>query len=331
MIRIAVDAMGGDFAPKIAVEGAVSAIKQFSDIEITLYGDEAQIKSLLTDETRINIVHCTDYFRMDEKDLALAIRRRKETSMYMAMVDAREGVVDAFVTAGPTGAVVSGGVLVVKRIKGFSKPALGPIIPQINGDHALLIDCGANPEVKPEHLQQFAEIAAVYCENVMGKKNPRVALLNNGEEEGKGRQLEQDTYKLLKESNLNFIGNMEGKQGITGHTDIIVTDGFTGNIFLKTTEGVAKGIGTTLKEEIKSNLLGKIGGLFLLKNLKRFKKRFDASEVGGSVLFGVRAPVIKAHGSSDSYALMNAIKQARSTVEGRVIDIIKEQINEKSE
>ncbi|HEY8365310.1 MAG TPA: phosphate acyltransferase PlsX [Haloplasmataceae bacterium] len=324
MIKIAVDAMGGDNAPLITVLGAMEAIKRFNDIEIILYGDEKQIKSFLTNDERITIVHCDDYFRMDEKDLAQGVRRRKETSMIKAMQACHDGLCDAIVTAGPTGAVVSGGTLIVQRIPGFHRPALGPTIPQITGDYMILLDCGANVECKPEWLLQFAQIASIYSEKVIGKENPRIGLLNNGEEEKKGRELEITTYELLKNSGLNFVGNIEGKEILMGKCDVLVTDGFSGNIALKTVEGTAKAFGMYLKGELKSSFRGIIGGLIARKNLNSLKEVFNASEVGGAVLFGCNSVVVKAHGSSDPYAFMNAIRQARKTVHEEVIPRIKD-------
>jgi phosphate acyltransferase len=328
MIRIAIDAMGGDHAPQITVLGAMAAVQKYEDIICVLFGDEAQITTYLTNKERIEVVHCTDYFKMDEKDLAFEIRKRKEASMIKAMKACFDKDCDAIVSAGPTAAVVSGGTLVVKRIPGFSRPALGPMIPQINGDTMILLDAGANTESKPEWLLQFAQIASIYCEKVLNKPSPRIGLLNNGEEEKKGREFEVATYELLKNSKLNFVGNIEGKEIISGVCDVLVTDGFTGNIALKTIEGTAKGFGAVLKREIKSNFFGMIGGLLAKKNLNNIKKVFDASEVGGAVLFGCDSVIIKAHGSSDAYALMNAIRQARTTVKGNVIPIIKEVLNE---
>ncbi len=324
MIKIAVDAMGGDDAPKITVEGAIEAVKKFDDIEIVLFGDENQIKPLLTDDRRITIEHCEDYFRMDEKDLAAGVRRRKDASMIKAMQSCADDVSDAIVTAGPTGAVVSGGTLVVKRIPGFARPALGPTIPQADGEYMILLDSGANVDCKPEWLVQFAQIASIYCEKVLGKNNPRIGLLNNGEEEKKGREFENITFGLLKESGLNFVGNIEGKEILMSKCDVLVTDGFTGNIALKTIEGTAKAFGDILKKELMSNFFGKLGAIIAKKNLKNIKKNFNAEEVGGAILFGCNSIVVKAHGSSDSYAFMNAIRQARRTVKENVIPIIKE-------
>jgi len=331
MIKIAVDAMGGDNAPNITVDGAMQAIHKYSDIEIILYGDEKKIKPLLTDETRITIEHCDDYFRMDEKDLAHAVRRRKNTSMIKAMKACHDKLCDAIVTAGPTGAVVSGGTLIVRRIPGFFRPALGPIIPQVNGEYMLLLDCGANVECRPEWLLQFAQIASIYSEKVLGKKNPRIALLNNGEEEKKGRELENLTFDLLKKSELNFIGNIEGKDILIDKCDVLVTDGFTGNIALKTIEGTAKAFGYILKNSLLSSFRGKLGGIIAKKNIKNIKKVFNASEVGGAVLFGCNSVVVKAHGSSDSYAFRNAIRQARQTVKQNVIPQIREILIENKE
>lgn len=323
MIKIAVDAMGGDFAPKEPVLGAMEAVKKYSDLEIVLYGDETKIREYLTDETNITIKHCDEFISMDEKDPAMSIRKKKGASLVVAMKDAREGVVEGVVTAGPTGAVISGGLLVVKRIKGFQRPALGPILPTVSGKNTILLDVGANADCKPEYLLQFAQIGSIYSESVNGVKNPKVALLNIGEEESKGTQLQLDTFKLLQDSNLNFVGNIEGKQILSGDVDVIVTDGYSGNIALKTMEGSLKAISGVLKQELKSSLGGILGAVLASKKLKNMKKRFDPSEVGGAVLFGLQAPVIKAHGSSDSVALLNAIKQARNTVEGNVVGKIK--------
>ena len=328
MIKIAIDAMGGDNAPKINVDGAMQAIQEFNDIEIMLFGDENQIKPLLSDDTRITIVHCDDYFRMDEKDLAQAVRRRKDTSMIKAMQACYDNKCDAIVTAGPTGAVVSGGTLIVKRIPGFYRPALGPVIPQVDGSYMLLLDCGANVECKPEWLLQFAHIASIYSEKVLGKINPRVGLLNNGEEEKKGRELDILTYDLLKASSLNFIGNVEGKEILMNKCDVLVTDGFTGNIALKTIEGTAKGFSVVLKNSLTATFRGKLGAIIARKNLNRIRKVFNANEVGGAVLFGCNSVVVKAHGSSDAYAYKNAIRQARLTVKENVIPIIKDVLNE---
>lgn len=331
MIKIAVDAMGGDNATKITVEGAMEAVKKFSDIEIVLFGDENQIKPLLTDNTRITIEHCDDFFRMDEKDLAHAVRRRKEASMIKAMQACHDQKCDAIVTAGPTGAVVSGGTLIVKRIPGFHRPALGPTIPQVNGGVMLLLDCGANVECRPEWLLQFAQIASIYSEKVLGKANPRIGLLNNGEEEQKGRELEIQTYNLLKNSSLNFVGNIEGKEILMDKCDVLITDGFTGNIALKTIEGTAKAFSIIVKKSLLSTFRGILGSILARKNLKNIKKTFNANEVGGAVLFGCNSVVVKAHGSSDAYAFSNAIRQARKTVSENVIPKIKEVLMESKE
>ena len=330
MIRIAVDAMGGDSAPKITVEGAMKAVKQFDDIEVTLFGDEAAIKEYLTNDERISIVHCTDYFRMDEADIAFQIRKRKETSLVKAMEGCQKGDYDAIVSAGTTAGLVAGGTLVVKRIPGFNRPALGPIIPQTDGGAMVFLDAGANTECKPEWLLQFAQIASIYQEKVAGIENPRVGLLNNGTEDQKGRELEQTTYQLLKDSGLNFVGNIEGKEILSGACDVLVTDGYTGNIALKTIEGVAKAVSVVLKRELKSNVRGMLGGLIAKKNLGNMRQLFDAKRIGGAVLFGCNSVVIKAHGSSDEVAFMNAIRQARKTVQNEVIPTIKSVINKES-
>ena len=307
MIKIAIDAMGGDNAPKITVDGAMQAIQEFNDIEIMLFGDENQIKPLLSDDTRITIVHCDDYYRMDEKDLAQAVRRRKETSMIKAMKACYDNKCEAIVTAGPTGAVVSGGTLIVKRIPGFYRPALGPVIPQVDGSYMLLLDCGANVECKPEWLLQFAHIASIYSEKVLGKINPRVGLLNNGEEEGKGNNLSIQAYELLSgQSGLNFIGNIEGRDLFNSRCDVLVCDGFTGNILLKTLEGMVFFLAAGVKEE-----LGAIPPTFA---------RLDYTQIGGAPLLGVNGISVVCHGSSRRGTVCNGLKIAADSINNKIID-----------
>ncbi|HAX71912.1 MAG TPA: phosphate acyltransferase PlsX [Firmicutes bacterium] len=322
MIKIGLDAMGGDFAPEVAVLGAIEAVKNFNDIEVILYGREEDVKKFMKEShERISIVHCEEVIPMDIKDPALAIRKYKDSSIVRACRDAKNKEVDAVVSAGATGALIAAGTLVVKRLKEVERPALAPVMPTIKkGKFTILCDAGATSEAKPQYLYQNAKIASIYAKEVLHIENPSVGLLNIGTEEGKGTELQKEAFNLIAaDESINFAGNMEGKTMITGDVDIIVADGYSGNIALKSVEGTSKAIFSLLKEELMSSVQGKIGALILKSTFKRIKKRMDASEVGGAILLGVQAPVIKAHGSSDSIALMNAIRQAREAVRNDVV------------
>ena len=320
MIKIGVDAMGGDFAPEITVVGSMQAIKEFKDIEITLFGDEAKIRKYLTNEERIHIVHTEKFIDMGEHDPVAQIRKNRDSSMALALQAAKDGLVDAVVSAGPTQCIIVAAHIIVKKIPSMHRVALCPIIPSLDGNGRLLLDVGANVELRPEHILELALYASKLAKVVLNKENPKVGLVNIGVEEGKGREVDKETYEVLKNSrDINFVGNIEPKEMFMQDVDILVTDGFTGNILLKTIEGTAKVTGIMLKEEIKRNLRGKIGYLFLKSGLKRYKKRLDSSEVGGAMIVGVTTPVVKAHGSSDAYTFKNAIRQVRRIVEGNVI------------
>lgn len=321
MIKIAVDAMGGDFLCDTTVNGAMDAVKEFSDIEITLYGDEAKIKPLLTNKERINVVHTPKFVDMGEHDPVSYIRHNPDASLCMALKAGKDGVADAVVSAGPTQCVIVGAHLIVRKLKQMRRVALCPIIPSTDGRGRLMLDVGANIELRPEHILDLALYASTVSQEILGVKEPRVGLLNIGTEKGKGRPIDNETYDLLSQSeNINFYGNVETKEILTSNCDIFITDGFTGNMVMKTMEGTAKAMGKMLKEEIKSSLGGKIGYLFMRKNLKRFQKRMDSSEIGGAMIVGIPVPVIKAHGSSDAYAFKNAIRQARQMVKTDLIN-----------
>ena len=325
MIKIAVDAMGGDFAPKITVLGAMDAVKQFEDIEITLFGDQDKINDFLIAHPRIKVEQTTQVIDMGEKDPIRAIRNNKDSSMVRAMYSVKEGQTQALVSAGPTQAIIAGAHLVIKRMPLMHRVALAPIIPSTDGRGRILLDVGANIELRSEHLLELALYATITAKEYLGIKNPKVALINIGSEEGKGRELEKETFQLLKNHPMiNFMGNIEGKEVLSTDADIMLTDGYTGNVLMKTVEGTAKAMGSMLKEEIKSSLGGKIGYLFMKKNLKRFSKRLDASEIGGAMIFGIQAPVIKAHGSSSAYAFKNAIAQAHLFVKNDVLNQVNE-------
>lgn len=321
MIKIAVDAMGGDFGLDSTVSGAMEAIKRFKDIEIVLYGDETKIKERLTNNERISIVHTEEVLDMGEKDPVKAIRRlRDKASLCVAMTAAKNKEVDAVVTSGPTQCVVVGSHLLIRRLPQVERIALCPIIPNLDGNPRLLLDVGANVELRPEHISLLASFATVVAKEVLGYKKPKVGLLNIGSEPGKGRPVDKDAYyALAANEKIDFYGNVEANEILNCPTEIIINDGFTGNVCMKTMEGTAKAMAKMLKEEIKSSLGGKIGYLFMRKNLKRFAKRMDSSEIGGAMVLGIGVPVIKAHGNSDGYAFYNAIRQARNMVDKDVI------------
>jgi len=321
MIKIAIDAMGGDNAPVEIVKGCDLALDAYPDIELVLFGNETEIKSLLKHKERVTVVNTTEIISMGEKDPVKAIRNNRDSSMVKALYSAKNGETSAVVSAGPTQALIVGAHLVIKRMEKMHRVALAPIIPSVDQKGRILLDVGANIELRAEHMLELALYATVVSREYLGVDNPSVALMNIGTEEGKGRELEKETFKLLKENpQINFLGNIEGKEILTTEANIVLTDGYTGNVLMKTMEGTAKGMGNMLKEEIKSSLMGKIGYLFMKKNLKRFQKRMDASEIGGAMIFGIKAPVIKAHGSSNAYAFMNAIRQARQFVSNKVVE-----------
>ena len=329
MIKLAIDAMGGDYAPDITVKGAMQAIKEFPDLELVLYGDRERIMPLLTDSTRITVQHAPRQIQMGEKDPITEIRNNRDTSMVTAFEAVKNREVSGVVTAGPTQGAIVAAHLIIRRIKGMKRVALCPNIPTLKEGGAIMLDVGANIEIRPEHIVQYAEFAHIYSQAVRGIENPTCALLNIGTEPGKGCELEKETYQLLSENKLlNFKGNIEPKELLTSDIDIIITDGFTGNIAMKTFEGAAKAFGLALKDEIQKTFAGKLGYLFMRKNLSNFKQRFSADEIGGAAIFGVDGVVIKAHGSSSAYAFKNAIRQARLAVLGDVVNKMKERIQD---
>ncbi|MCR5647424.1 MAG: phosphate acyltransferase PlsX [Acholeplasmatales bacterium] len=321
MIKIGVDANGGDLGVLATVPGAMRAVSMFKDIEIVLYGDENKIKPLLTNNERISIVHTDVTMDMGEHDPVRAVRTMRNSSLDMVMYAAKNKEVDAVVTSGPTQCVIMAAHLIIRRLPCMERVALCPIIPNMDGNPRLLLDVGANVELRPEHIGQFAVFATVAAKEVLGINDPTVGLLNIGSEPGKGREQEKITYDYLNTvKSINFKGNVEPDQLINCPTNIVVTDGFTGNIAIKTLEGTAKGMGQMLKQDIKSSIGGKIGYLFMRKNLKRFSKRMNSKEVGGAMIFGVGAPVVKAHGNSDDYAFSSAIKQVYNMVKSDLIN-----------
>ena len=321
MIRIAVDAMGGDNAPESTVLGAQMAVKKFKDIELTLYGDEQKIRKYLKNEERIKIVHTDSYIDMGEHDPVRQIRTNRKSSLVLSMKSCKEGENDGLITAGPTQAVIVGAHIIIKKIPQMSRVALSPLIPSANGSYKMFLDAGANIELRPEHLEELAIYATVAAKVIFGKENPRVGLLNIGTEPGKGREVDQQTYqRLMDNQQINFIGNVETKEILTADCEILLTDGFTGNMVMKAVEGTAKGSGIILKKCIKSSVLGMIGAFFMRKSLKKYKSALSADDVGGAMLCGVNVPVVKAHGSSDAYAFYCGIKRIRELIESNLIE-----------
>ena len=329
MKKIAVDAMGGDHAPQALVEGVNQAIQEFKDIKVILYGDEAKIKQYLTATERVSIVHTDEKINSDDEPTR-AIRRKKQASMVLAAHAVKNGEADAMLSAGNTGALLAAGYFIVGRIKVIDRPGLMSTLPTLDGKGYDMLDLGANAENTPTHLHQYAIMGAYYAENVRGIKRPRIGLLNNGTEESKGDPLRKETYQLLAaDPSLNFVGNVEARDLMDGVADVVVTDGFTGNAVLKTMEGTALGLFRQLKTVLSSGGLKAKIGAFLLKNdLRGLKKTLDYSDVGGAVLFGLQAPVVKTHGSSDAKAVYSTIRQIRTMLE---TDVIRKSVVELSE
>lgn len=327
-MRVIVDGMGGDNSPSEIVKGCVDAVKEY-DISVLIVGKEELIKNELSKYTfkndSIEILDATDVIT-NEDDPAIAIRRKKQSSMVVGLKALSEGLGDGFISAGSTGALLAGGLFIVKRIPGIERAALTSVYPTSKGI-SLLVDAGANVDCKPEYLKQFSLMGSIYMENVMGKRNPRVGLVNIGTEEGKGNQLAKESYDLLSKANINFIGNVEGRNLPSGDVDVIVADGFVGNIVLKLTEGMAISIFSMLKDSFMKNTMSKIGALLLKPQLKELKRKIDYREYGGAPLLGTKKPIVKAHGSSDAYAFKNGIKQLIHFIDNDVIKIIEDNIN----
>lgn len=309
---VAVDAMGGDLGPEAAVEGAVRAARENPALEIVLAGPEDELGAILARHgasSAVSVRHAPDVIRPDESP-TLAFRRKKESSMVVALNLVKEGAARAFVSAGSTGAVLTGATILLGRRSGIERPALGTLLPNAKKGHTLLVDSGANMDCKPQYLLQFAMLGSEFLQKTRGR-NPRVGLVNVGQEDGKGNALSKEAFALLKESGLNFVGNIEGRDIPSGAVDVAVCDGFTGNVALKLVEGTAKAMTGLLKEELMSGSLSKIGAALSRGAFKRLRARFDYREVGGAPFLGLNHLVIKAHGSSDSLAFKNAILQIK--------------------
>ena len=328
-MRVVIDAFGGDNAPLEIVKGASLASVEYG-CEITLCGNESEINRVISENDlkffgELKIVHTEDVISMHDDPTSL-LKTHKESSMALAFKELSEDRADAFVSAGSTGAVVVGGTLIVKRIKGIKRPALGGMIPSPKGRY-MLMDMGANAECRPEMLEQFGIMASAYLKGVEGISNPKIGLLNIGTEDTKGTELQKEAYELLKNAPINFVGNIESREMPKGECDAVITDGFTGNIALKLIEGTASTLFKLIKQVLYKNIFNKLAALVIKKGLYSLKSMMDSTEVGGAPLLGVRKPVIKAHGNSDAKALKNAIRQAITFTETKVIDAIAENLD----
>lgn len=326
-MRIAIDVMGGDNAPRAIVDGSILALEEYG-VELYLVGLKNEILKYLRVEDqknpKVNIVEASEIINVDEAPVN-AIKHKKDSSLAVGLKLVKDGTCDAFISAGSTGAFLAGSLLKVGRIKGIDRPALSPLIPTLIGN-CMIIDAGANVDCKSRNLQQFAIMGSIYMEKVMGINNPRVGLLNIGAEASKGNELTKESFELIKASGVNFVGNIEARDIISGVCDVCVCDGFAGNVLLKTTEGVAMTLFKLLKNEFMKNLKTKLGAILLKGSLKNIKKRFDYSEVGGAPFLGINGIMIKAHGSSDAKAIMNAVRQAKLLHDNKCIDTIMNEI-----
>ena len=323
-MRIFVDAMGGDFAPQAPVEGAVEALRRYPNIEITLAGDLKQVEPLLKDcddvRGRITLLDAPEVITNHESPV-MGVRTKKNSATVQGMLQLKEKQADGFVSAGSTGAVLAGGMFRLGRIEGVERPALAPLLPNGKG-YFLLIDCGANVDCKPEYLQQFGVMGDAYMKGVMGLEKPRVGLINIGAESEKGNALVKAVYPLMEQAGYHFIGNVEARDITGDQADVLVCDGFSGNLILKFMEGVSGTLMGMIKKELMADTRSKIGALISKPAFKRVKKAMDYTEVGGAPLLGVQGAVVKAHGSSNAHAFSCAIGQCVKMIDGHVVDII---------
>lgn len=331
-MKIIVDGMGGDNAPVEIIKGCINAIKRF-DIKIIIVGNEDHIKKELEsytyDKSKIEILHAEDIITNFD-DPVLAIRRKKNSSMVVGLRALEEGLGDGFLSAGNTGALLTGGLFIIKRIEGVERAALASFYPTRKGI-SIIVDAGANVDSKPKYLEQFGIMGSVYMENILEIENPKVGIVSIGAEEGKGNQLVKESYSLLENAPINFIGNAEARDLPLGEIDVIVADGFVGNVILKVTEGAAHFFLGELKTIFTSNPFSKIAAILLKGGLRNLKKKTDYRQYGGAPLLGTKKPIVKAHGSSDALAIENAIRQLINFVEKDLIKIIENKIQIKDQ
>lgn len=335
-MKIVIDAFGGDYSPTEMVKGAVTTVNLNEDVEIILTGDKTQIEDILKeynfDKTRIEIVHAPDVISCDESP-TMAIRRKKDSSLVagLNLLSTRDDIV-GMISAGSTGAVLAGGLFIIGRMEGVKRPALSPFIPNAKGGKTLLIDCGANVDSKPEYLQQFAIMGSIYVSQMLGIKNPKVGLLSNGVEEHKGNELVHQTYALLKNTkDINFVGNMEARELMSGDYDVVVCDGFAGNVAMKSAEGTLNAFMSVLKNEINSGGLGsKLGAVLMKKVFKNVKAHLNYTDVGGSPFLGLNKILIKSHGSSKAGTILSCVTQIKEIYASNYIEKMREGIKNSS-
>ena len=331
MIKIVVDCFGGDRSPEVNVKGAIKALNEVEDLEVILSGDEElinkELETLTYDKERLSILHAPEVITCHDKPTE-AIRRKKESSLVKAIdLLKNDETVSGLVSIGSTGAVLSAGVLKVGRIPGVQRPGFCSILPTMKGGFVAVCDCGANAECDPLYLQQFAIMSSLYMQKSQGVKNPRVALLNIGTEEEKGDTLRKETYQLLKNTpSINFVGNMESRDLLTGEYDVIVCDGFSGNVLIKSTEGACMELMKMLKKSFMSSLKTKIGALLLKKDMYKIKDLMDYNNYGGGVLLGVKKTIVKGHGGSKSSAIYHCVKQAYQMEKEKLNSSIAEEV-----
>ncbi|GIP33008.1 phosphate acyltransferase PlsX [Paenibacillus sp. J2TS4] len=326
-MRIAIDAMGGDHAPHAIAEGAVAAAREWNDMELILVGHSEQLGPLLGDKPANVTIHHADDVILAEDEPVKAVRRKKAASMVVAGRLVKEKQADAMISAGNTGALMATGLLVVGRIRGIERPALAPMIPTMDGTGVLALDLGANMDSSPDNLLQYAIMGSIYRSKVHGLAKPRVGLLNVGTEEAKGNELTKAAYPLLAAAPIHFVGNVEARDVLNANCDVLVCDGFVGNILLKSLEGAADAIFSALKTEFTRSLTSKLAAAVLKPGLSQFKKKLDYTEHGGAPLLGIDGLVLKSHGSSDANAIKNAVRQARIALQNDLVPSISSEIS----
>lgn len=328
-MRIVLDGMGGDHAPESVVEGAVMASKEIEH-QILITGPVDLINSELSkyeyDQNKILVIDATEVISCDEAPVR-AVRSKKDSSLVVGINLVKDGKADAFISGGSTGAILAGGLFILGRIKGIDRPALASIYPILGKHASLLLDAGANAECKPNNLMEFGIMGSIYADKVLGYVNPKVGLVNIGTESQKGSMLTREAYQLLKTSPINFVGNVEARDVPKGACDVVVTDGFTGNVLLKLTEGFAWNTFRFMKNKFQEGKLSKLGAVLLVDKLRDMKKEFDYSEYGGAPILGVKGPILKMHGSSGALACKNAILKAIPYVEGDIVGIIENNVS----
>jgi len=328
-VRIAIDAMGGDHAPHSNVEGAMRAAKEWPDTQLILVGDERQLAPLVSNApSNVEILHASEVIGPHDEPVK-AVRRKKDASMVVAGRLVKEGGAEAMISAGNTGALMTTGLLVVGRISGIDRPGLATMLPTLDGRGVLALDLGANMDARPEHLQQYALMGSLYRKSLEQLDAPRVGLLNVGTEAGKGNELTKDAYPLLADMPISFVGNVEARDVMDGACDVLICDGFAGNILLKAMEGTAGAVFGALKSAFTRTIMSKLAASVLAPGLREFKQKMDYTEHGGAPLLGVAGVCIKGHGSSDAHAMKNAVRQARLTIQSELVLRLSKEISGK--